>query len=181
MAEHISIHRPDAVDCAINFIKSGSVIAVPTETVYGLACDATNSQAIHKLYNVKQRNEHKPVALCLTKIDDICLWAKITHLPNGLLQKLLPGPVTLLLSSINTLEPSLCCNGKIGIRVPDYNFIQKLVSGLGTPLALTSANLSNEPSAIRTVEFKKIWNNIPARVDSVLSEKELLIRTPLIY
>lgn len=78
MAEHISIHRPDAVDCAINFIKSGSVIAVPTETVYGLACDATNSQAIHKLYNVKQRNEYKPVALCLTKIDDICLW--VNHL-----------------------------------------------------------------------------------------------------
>lgn len=76
MAEHILINRSDAVNSAIEFLKSGSVIAVPTDTVYGLACDATNTGAIHKLYNIKCRNENKPVAICLGEITDINLWVR---------------------------------------------------------------------------------------------------------
>lgn len=165
MAEHIPITRADAVTSAIELLKFGAVIAVPTDTVYGLACDATNSQAIQKLYNVKCRNENKPVAICLGEIPDIKLWASTKHLPNSLLNYLLPGPVTLILNSINKLDPSLCYRGKVGIRIPDYNFIRELASGLGKPLALTSANLSNQPSAVTTLEFQSVWDKIPAVFD----------------
>lgn len=169
MAEHICITGSGAVQSAIEFLKGGFVIAVPTDTVYGLACDATDTQAIHNLYNIKCRNENKPVAICLGEISDIKLWANTKHLPSTLLTYLLPGPVTLILHSINKLDNSLCYKGKVGIRIPDYNFIRDLASGLGKPLALTSANLSNEPSAVSTLEFKAVWHKIPAVFDGGLT------------
>lgn len=71
----------------------------------------------------------------------------------------------MILKSINKLDKSVCFNGKIGIRIPNYNFIRDLAVGLGKPLALTSANLSAEPSAISALEFQGIWDKIPAVFD----------------
>lgn len=157
-AEHIRINRPDAVPSAIRLLKSGHVIAVPTDTVYGLTCDATNAEATHQLYNIKGRDKHKPIAICVGEINDINMWANVSYLPRQLLNQLLPGPVTLILNSVN-------CNGKIGIRIPNYKFIRDLTASLQRPLALTSANLSNEPSALSPAECKSICDKIPAIFD----------------
>ncbi|XP_050313900.1 threonylcarbamoyl-AMP synthase [Anthonomus grandis grandis] len=162
MAKHIDLNSKGALATGIEFLKSGSVIAVPTDTIYGLTCDATNTSALHKLYNIKCRNEHKPVAICLGEISEVKLWANIKHLPSELLSHLLPGPITLILNGINTLDNSVCCKGKVGIRIPNYKFVRNLTKGLGKPLALTSANLSGQPSAIHPEEFRTIWNKIPA-------------------
>ncbi|KAG5898450.1 hypothetical protein JTB14_036531 [Gonioctena quinquepunctata] len=163
---HIPITSSSAELIAIDYLKSGSVIAVPTDTVYGLACDATNISAINQLYSIKCRNENKPLAICLNEVSDIKLWASVHHLPSFLLKALLPGPVTLILQcSNNTLDKSLSLKGKVGIRIPDYDFIRNLSCGLSKPLALTSANFSNEPSAIEVIEFRTIWDKIPAIFD----------------
>lgn len=166
MATHIPIINSSAEEIAIEYLKSGSVIAVPTDTVYGLACDATNTSAINKLYAIKCRNENKPLAICLGQTNDVKTWAEVQQLPQNLLQALLPGPVTLILHCANkTLDKSLSLRGKVGIRIPDYSFIRRLACGLGKPLALTSANLSNEPSAVEVTEFSSIWDKLPAIFD----------------
>lgn len=155
-----------ASEIATEYLKFGFVIAVPTDTVYGLACDATNIEAIRRLYHIKSRNKEKPLAICLGNVVDLNEWAKIEHLSISLLHSLLPGPVTLILESINdTLDKSLCLDGKVGIRIPDSSFIRTLSQKLGKPLALTSANLSNEPSAKQISEFKNIWDRIPVIFD----------------
>lgn len=166
MAAYISVTSPTAESIGIQYLKSGCVIAVPTDTVYGLACDATNKTAINSLYNIKCRNENKPLAICLSEVGDVKTWAHVEHLPIKLLHSLLPGPITLILCCANnSLDSSLSLKGKVGIRVPDYRFIQNLSSGLGKPLALTSANLSNEPSAVEVVGFSNIWDKLPAIFD----------------
>lgn len=153
-------------EIANEYLKFGFVIAVPTDTVYGLACDATNVKAISRLYDIKARNMEKPIAICLGSVTDLHFWADIQHLPNDLLHSLLPGPVTIILkSSNNNLDKSLCFNGKVGIRIPDSSFIRNLSQNLKKPLALTSANLSNEPSAMKISEFKNIWDKIPIIFD----------------
>ncbi|XP_044764943.1 yrdC domain-containing protein, mitochondrial [Coccinella septempunctata] len=151
---------------AVKLLKSGGIIALPTDTIYGIACDATNIGAINKLYSVKCRDENKPLAICLGDIEDVKKWAIVDHLPCGLLQALLPGPVTLILQTVNKyLDKSLVCCGKVGIRIPNYDFIKSVANGLGKPLALTSANLSSQPSSVRIEEFEVLWDKLDGIFD----------------
>ncbi|KAJ8973303.1 hypothetical protein NQ317_019174 [Molorchus minor] len=165
--KNISIaNNPLADKMAVEFLKRGSVIALPTDTVYGLACDATNSNAIDRLFTIKDRPQNKPLAICLHNINDIKKYASVKFLPTGLLRELLPGPVTLLLQRRNSdLSPLLTSSGKIGIRVPDYPFIRRVVEKLGKPLALSSANLSKEPESVKISQFQSIWSDIDGIFD----------------
>lgn len=165
MALHISIDNADAESCAVDLLKSGKIIAVPTDTVYGLACSATNKDAINRLYLIKARNENKPVAICVGKVSDVKRWAIVSHLPKGLLSALLPGPVTLVLNCANKLDQSLSLCGKVGIRIPDYPFIRNVANGLDCPIALTSANISSEPSSVKIQEFRPLWDKISGIFD----------------
>ncbi|KAK9881539.1 hypothetical protein WA026_016417 [Henosepilachna vigintioctopunctata] len=162
----IKVDDLEAESHAVKLLNAGGIIALPTDTIYGIACDATNVTAISKLYSVKCRNENKPLAICLGEVKDLKNWAVVNHLPKDLLSNLLPGPVTLLLESANdTLDKSLIHQGKIGIRIPDYKFIRTLANGVHKPLALTSANLSTQPSSVRIEEFIVIWNKLDAVFD----------------
>lgn len=111
-ALHITSDNPEAPILTLNFLKSGDIVAVPTDTIYGIACCITNHKAIDKLYTVKARNESKPVAICLSEIEEIRNWALIDHLPAGLLEALFPGPVTLILKAAKALDKLLVFNGE---------------------------------------------------------------------
>lgn len=164
-AQHIPVTDRNAELLAVNYLKSDSVIAVPTDTVYGIACTVTSPKAINQMYSIKCRDENKPVAVCLSDIEDLHRWALVNHLPDELLNTLLPGPVTLILRCASKLNKSLCFNGKVGIRIPDNDFIREIVRGLGNPIALTSANLSNNPNSVRVEEFECIWTKLGAVFD----------------
>lgn len=166
MGVQLPITNTFSEEIANEYLKFGFVVAVPTDTVYGLACDATNVDAISSLYDIKARNKEKPIAICLGSVSDLNIWGNVRHLPNDLLHSLLPGPVTLILESINkSLDRSLSLDGKVGIRIPDYPFIRALSQKLQKPLALTSANLSTEPSATELSQFRKLWDKIPIIFD----------------
>lgn len=165
MAAPIPVHHKDAETIAHNLLKAGKVIAVPTDTLYGLACSAVNVSAIDKLYCIKQRNEDKPVAICVGEVNDVQRWAHVNHLPDGILAALLPGPVTLVLKCANKLDKSVSSYGKVGIRIPNYDFIRVVANKLKCPLALTSANISSQPSAISVDEFQVLWDKVAAVFD----------------
>lgn len=166
----------EAVDLAVKCLKNGEVIAVPTDTVYGLAVDASNSSAIAALYKIKGRDSNKPLAICVKSVNDINAWGDTTDLPKGLLNDLLPGPVTVLLNRKNILNPDLNPGvTKVGIRVPGittYPLIHQVTSVLPYPLALTSANLSNEPNSIKVEEFQVLWPKLGAVFDNGFGKLE---------
>ncbi|XP_020579708.1 yrdC domain-containing protein, mitochondrial isoform X2 [Phalaenopsis equestris] len=149
------------IEESIKAIKAGKIIAVPTDTLYGLACDACSAAAINEIYEVKGRQLTSPLAICVADVSDIPRFALVDGLPHGLLDSLLPGPVTLVLrrddSSIleKSLNPGL---HSIGVRIPDYKFIRAIARGSGSALALTSANLSGQPSSISPKDFEHLWN-----------------------
>ncbi|KAJ4726023.1 yrdC domain-containing protein, mitochondrial-like [Melia azedarach] len=136
---------------AIEALKNGKVIAVPTDTLYGFACDACSLEAVNRIYEIKGRKHTSPLAICVGDVSDIERFAVTDHLPHGLLDALLPGPVTVVLrrgeSSIleKSLNPGL---ESIGVRVPDSSFIRVIARGSESALALTSANLSGQPSSL---------------------------------
>ncbi|XP_023316745.1 yrdC domain-containing protein, mitochondrial-like, partial [Trichogramma pretiosum] len=73
------------------------IIALPADTIYGIAGLVENEQSISKLYEIKQRDSKKPLAICLSKPDEIVNWTHTQDLPEGLINALLPGPTTLIL------------------------------------------------------------------------------------
>ncbi|KAI3842116.1 hypothetical protein MKW92_044621 [Papaver armeniacum] len=134
------------VNEAIQAIKEGKVIAVPTDTLYGFACDACSAEAVHRIYEIKGRKQTSPLAISVGDVTDIERFACTDHLPKDLLDSLLPGPVTVVLmrgeSSIleKSLNPGL---DSIGI----------------VALALTSANLSGQPSSVCIKDFENLWEH----------------------
>lgn len=162
----INTYEHQAVSLAVKLIIDGSVIALPTDTVYGLAADAQNSSAIGKLYNIKGRDLQKPIAICTHHVNDIGNWGKVGHLPSGLLDALLPGPVTVVLQRTPSLNRALNPEeSNIAIRVPNSGFVLNIVNILKKPIALTSANESNKPSTLKPIEFSTLWPKLDAIFD----------------
>jgi len=146
-----------SIQAGVDAVLEGEVVAVPTDTLYGLAACATNTAAVQELYRIKGRDALKPVAICVA---DVGVYGEMTHLSAGLLEALLPGPVTLILRRragsplSDSLNPGVA---NIGIRIPDAGFIRALARGCGAALALTSANLSGGASTVRPEEFRPLW------------------------
>ncbi|XP_013184051.2 threonylcarbamoyl-AMP synthase [Amyelois transitella] len=173
MAPIIPCSDETACAQAAEFLAKGHVIAVPTDTIYGLACSANCAEAIKKLYNIKGRDAAKPVAICVTYVNDVRKWGEAEHLSDDLLHKLLPGPVTLVLEKTKHLNnPYLNPQAtKIGIRIPDHNFMNRVTKIFDLPVALTSANFSNEPSTLSVREFEHLFGQLGAVFDGgVLSQ-----------
>ncbi|XP_063368831.1 threonylcarbamoyl-AMP synthase [Cydia amplana] len=173
MAPVIPISLETSSSKAAEYLATGQVIAVPTDTIYGLACSANCPEAIKKLYSIKGRDSAKPVAICVTYIDNVRKWGNAEHLSNDLLNSLLPGPVTVVLEKTKELNnPYLNPKTtKIGIRIPDHSFINKVTEKFDMPIALTSANFSNEPSTLSVKEFQHLYCHLGAVFDGgVLSQ-----------
>eukprot|EP00252_Welwitschia_mirabilis_P015879 TRINITY_DN35269_c0_g1_i1.p1 TRINITY_DN35269_c0_g1~~TRINITY_DN35269_c0_g1_i1.p1 ORF type:complete len:288 (-),score=47.51 TRINITY_DN35269_c0_g1_i1:354-1217(-) len=148
------------VNEAVMALKEGHVIAVPTDTLYGFACHACSPVAIKRIYEIKGRSSNNPLAICIADISDIKDFAEVSHIPDSLLNCLLPGPVTLVLErgKESMLEKSLNPGmDTIGVRIPECEFIRKVAHELGSALALTSANQSGQPSTVSVKEFEHLW------------------------
>jgi len=153
------------VKAAVEHLKAGHVIALPTDTLYGIACLSQSSGAVKKLYRIKARNAQKPVAICVSRVSDISKWCVVT-VSEKLLNELLPGPVTLVFERTPLLNGDLNPGTSlVGIRIPDSWFIQQLASDCSEPLALTSANISGAQSTLAVDEFSNIWSQLKAVYD----------------
>ena len=160
----------EAVEIATKALKNGSVIALPTDTIYGLAADASSDAAISKLYTIKRRDVTKPIAICLSHLDQINKYCNLNNnISQELLSQLLPGPVTLVFERSPSLNPNLNPEtNNIGIRITKHAFIQDVVSKFNGPIALTSANISSHKSCLSVDEFKQIWPSIDHVFDAGL-------------
>ncbi|XP_035527914.1 yrdC domain-containing protein, mitochondrial isoform X3 [Morone saxatilis] len=149
----------------VKALKEGHVVAVPTDTIYGLACLAQNSEAIRKTYDIKGRNGQKPLAICVGETRDIYKYCKVP-VKEPLLADLLPGPVTLVFERSEVLNTDLNpFTSLVGVRIPDHAFMRRLCQMCGEPLALTSANISSHTSTVAVHEFQELWPKLAVVVD----------------
>lgn len=163
----VSVNESDLIDRCISILKKGGVIAVPTDTIYGLAALVRNEQAVRRIYEIKGRSFTKPLAMSVGYVDDLFTWSKPTLTKEQLgTGDLLPGPVTLMFERQTTLpvyfNPDVT---NVAIRIPNCQFMIELAQRLNEPIALTSANISNEPSTISIEEFRIIWSEVDLVVD----------------
>lgn len=164
------------VPLAVDILQRGDVIAVPTDTIYGLAALATSATGIKKIYEMKRRDLSKPLAVCVADYDDIQSICNTDHIPEGLLKDLLPGPVTVVLDRKSSdkiiceeLNPGVSA---LAVRIPNCNLLRAICRQLQAPIALTSANLSGSESPIRAQEIHGVSNSCSLILDAgVLGEK----------
>ncbi len=125
-------------------IRSGGVLLYPTDTVYGLGCDAFNGAAIQRVFEIKGRPDDKPVLLLVhdrAMIDTLV--AEFPPIATKLAEKFWPGPLTIIFRSKPDVHQLLTGGaGKVGVRIPDNDFCRRLLEETGLPIVSTSANIS---------------------------------------
>ncbi|XP_028325709.1 threonylcarbamoyl-AMP synthase [Gouania willdenowi] len=158
-------NRTEVLETTVKALKEGHVVAVPTDTIYGLACLAQNSEAIRRTYEIKGRNEHKPLAICVGEVQDIYEYCQV-KVKKELLSDLLPGPVTLVFERSELLNSDLnSFTQLVGVRIPNHHFMRRLCQMCREPLALTSANISSHSSTVEVNEFQELWPKLAVVVD----------------
>lgn len=139
------IYASDAncVERAASLLAQGKVIAIPTETVYGLAADASNPAAIAEIYAVKQRPTGHPLIMHFAEIEDIAPWVKeFPEMAMHLAQTCWPGPLSMLLYRSDLVSD--CITGgseKVCVRIPSHNTTRQIIQHLGRPIVAPSANM----------------------------------------
>ena len=155
----------------VKSIKDGQVIVCPTDTVYGLICDATNKKAVNKLFKIKKRLAKKPIPIFVKDIKMAKKIAAINKTQEAFLKKVWPGKITVVLKKKNKT---------IGLRIPDYKLINQLLSIINRPLTGTSANISGKPASTKIKEVLKQFKNQPYQPDLILDAGNLKKSRPSI-
>lgn len=146
----------ESLDKVVRALRSGDVVGIPTDTVYGVAAMPNNAAAIRRLAALKGRPEDQPVALL---IDDVGRIAPHISDPSRLeaVAHLWPGPLTVVVAVEGRFTSVVTEAGTLGIRIPDDDVASKVITGCGGALAVTSANRSTEPPATSAEEVAAIF------------------------
>jgi L-threonylcarbamoyladenylate synthase len=147
-AEVISVGAAEAYEQAARLLRAGQLVAIPTETVYGLAV-LPEAQNLRRLLNVKRRSTDKGIQLLIDSLEQVRDLVEVTSAGERLAQLFWPGPLTLVLDLRPEAGLSPLLTGSrptVGLRLPDHEVPRRLARELG-PLAASSANLTGEPPA----------------------------------
>ncbi|MEN2997516.1 MAG: L-threonylcarbamoyladenylate synthase [Brevinematia bacterium] len=130
-------------------LRNGEVVAFPTETVYGLGANATNSEAVKKIFELKNRPSDNPLIVHVSSKEEIGKCAVVSNeVEETIINTLMPGPITVILRKKEVISPLVTAGlDTVGIRVPYNTIAQKLIELSGVPVCAPSANISGKPSA----------------------------------
>ncbi|HEX3645125.1 MAG TPA: L-threonylcarbamoyladenylate synthase [Vicinamibacterales bacterium] len=157
----------DAIEEAGKWIRNGGLVALPTDTLYGLAADPFSAAAIARVFAVKGRAAER--ALPLIAADAAQVTAQLGRLPAAgqrMAERFWPGPLTLLVPAVRALAPGVSgVTGRVGVRVPDHAVARAICAEAGRPITATSANLSGEPA---TPDPDRVERTLGDRLDLLI-------------
>lgn len=131
---------------ALEVLKNGGVILYPTDTIWGLGCDATNSNAVERIYAIKKRSDHKSMLVLLEDAGKIASYADVPDIALDLIQ-VADKPTTIIYPKAKRIAPELIAeDGSIGIRITQEEFTAALLHRFNRPIVSTSANISGTPA-----------------------------------
>ncbi|AOY83754.1 L-threonylcarbamoyladenylate synthase [Moorena producens JHB] len=154
------------------YLEDGAVMLYPTDTVYAIGCDVHVKSAVQRVRRLKQLSNDKPLTFLCSSLSNIAKYARVSDPAYRIMKHLIPGPYTFLLPATK-LVPKLVMSPNrktTGIRVPDHNVCQALLSALGHPIISTSAHLPNQDGDTPTVglERAKLFDALDGLVDIIV-------------
>lgn len=160
----------DEVKRAVDVMRHGGVILYPTDTIWGIGCDATNAEAVARVYKIKQREESKALIVLTDNANAIPHYVKDMPDIAWDLIELTDKPLTIIYDGARNLAGNLIAeDGSIAIRVTQEEFSKALCSRMVTPIVSTSANISGAPSA---ATFSEISEEIKSAVDYIVDYRQ---------
>ena len=152
---------------AADILKNGGVVAIPTETVYGLAANALETTAVKKIFDAKGRPQDNPLIVHISEFEEI--YNLVTDLPDtakALAERFWPGPLTMVLPK-SDLVPSVISAGldTVAIRMPAHPIARAIIKQAGCPLAAPSANISGKPSP---TSAEHVISDLDGKIDAVV-------------
>jgi L-threonylcarbamoyladenylate synthase len=160
----------DDIVKSLEVLAAGGTILYPTDTIWGLGCDATNTKAVEKVYRITNRSEAKSLIVLLDHIDNLATYIeKVPDITGDLLNSI-TNPVTIIYSNARKLAPNvIAADGTIAIRIVKDDFCNELIRRFGKPIVSTSANISGfDPPVV----FSQIAVEIKDSVDYTVSYKQ---------
>ena len=174
----------EAIQAALEVLRNGGVILYPTDTVWGIGCDATDPEAVAKIYSIKKREDSKSLVLLASDMDMICRYVKevpemaiqLVEVNDKPMTIIYPGAIAGEKDVMKADRRALAFNtvaddGTVGIRIPMMDFCRQLVSRLGRPIVSTSANISGEATPKKYAEIsEEIKSAVDHTVDPSLEK-----------
>ena len=157
------------IDTAANILKNGGVVGIPTETVYGLAADALNGEAVAKIFKAKGRPMDNPLIVHIADFSDITRFDLVSEIPESakaLAEAFWPGPLTMIMKRTDVVPKEVSAGlDTVAVRFPAHPVAQAVIKAADTPLAAPAANLSGSPSPTTA---RHVLNDMDGRIDAVL-------------
>jgi tRNA threonylcarbamoyl adenosine modification protein (Sua5/YciO/YrdC/YwlC family) len=160
--------EPALIDVVVKSIDSGQVVALPTDTFYGLAVDPVNLAAVDRIYDLKTRARHKPLSLLISDVAQAYALARGCDTAfDRLAERFWPGPLTIIMKAGAKLPLRVTANtGNVALRVPEAAIARAVVAKLGLPITATSANLHGQPECTSALSvYDQLGDQIPLIVD----------------
>lgn len=168
--DQTSCLNKEELEKAVGCLRNGGVILYPTDTVWGLGCDATDAEAVARIYSIKNREDSKSLILLVSDEDMLCRYIREMPEIAAQLIEVNDKPMTIIYPEALTGPGALASNavaedGSVGIRIPMMDFCRQMCRRLGRPVVSTSANVSGEATPVK---FKDISESIRAAVDHIV-------------
>lgn len=158
------------VETALEVLRNGGIILYPTDTIWGLGCDATNAEAVKKIYSIKQREDTKSLIILMADEREILQYVAAPDLSVFDFIEKQTRPTTLIFENAVSLPENLIAqDGSIAIRLVGDEFCRHLIKRLRRPIVSTSANMSGHPSP---QTFKNISEEIKSSVDHIVQWRQ---------
>jgi L-threonylcarbamoyladenylate synthase len=164
--EIITANSPDSIQRALRILQVGGLVAFPTDTVYGVGALAFDGKAVESIYIAKDRPIEKAIPILIGDAEDITkVSSEVPLMAKKLAERFWPGPLTIILPKHIGLPDSVSATNTVGVRVPDDGVARSVLRASG-PMAVTSANLSGQPSPSTAEEvFAQLNGRISLIID----------------
>lgn len=163
--------RENELAKAAQLIQKGEIVAFPTDTVYGLGADATNEEAVLKIFAAKERPADRPISVLVSQVEDLDNYAEeVPPAAKKLADKFWPGPLTILLKNAHAFAPSVTVGRQtVGLRMPDNPIALQFIEACKVPLATPSANSSGRPSPTLA---EHVYSDLDGKISAVIDGGE---------
>lgn len=164
------------LDIIIDQLNKGGIVIIPTDTIFGIACNAFNEKSIKKIFEIKQRPLTLPLSIAIKNKDYFNIVAKdISNNAQNVIDKYFPGQVTIVLKKKDIISDLITANQDyVGIRIPDDKNIQYILNNIDFPIVLTSANIHNYPNCGSVEEInEQIGDKVDYTLDGKINENKL--------
>ncbi len=170
------LHQTE-IKCIVDCLKAGGVLALPTETIYGLCCDPRNTRAVERLFSIKQRDPSKAVLSIAGSREQVDQIASVPSSFEPIARRFWPGPLTVILTvkPDANISPLAVHQNTIALRLSPDPLLQEVTRLLGSPIVATSANISGQPFLRSAEEVRRVFGSV---LDLIIETDHELLQIP---